>query len=247
MSCSFLDIVGGICGAEERARHPSTQTVSLSSRSKDIRSHKHFLQFSGVVETETELILARSGIFVKPINFSEMTVCPLHRSSLGIGWRRASRLFSVPQDVSGHKKESKEVPRAERGITLQHSKHIFELTKNLVPVGSGKPFQCLFSLYAQINIHIASHFMQDTWREITYYISYFQITSLPRKITPSLTAKLFSCLTSFQDFCKHFYVRILFKHLVQLINGVGNPRIEIFTDIRIPSNNARNKERSVKD
>ena len=72
MSCSFLDIVGGVCGAEERARHPSTQTVSLSSCSKDIRSHKRFLQFSGV-ETEIELILARSGIFVKPVNFSEMT------------------------------------------------------------------------------------------------------------------------------------------------------------------------------
>ena len=79
-----------------------------------------FLQFSGV-ETEIELILARSGIFVKPVNFSEMTVCPLHRSSLGIGWRRASRLCSVPQDVSGHKKESKEVPAVGRGIILQHS------------------------------------------------------------------------------------------------------------------------------
>ena len=96
MSRSFLDIVGGVCGAEERARHPSTQTVSLSSCSKDIRSHKRFLQFSGV-ETEIELILARSGIFVKPVNFSEITFC------LGIGWRGASRLCSVPRDVSGHK------------------------------------------------------------------------------------------------------------------------------------------------
>ena len=140
MSCSLLDIVGGVCGAEERARHQSTQTVSLSSCSKDIRSHKRFLQFSGV-ETEIELILARSRIFEKPANFSEMTVCPLHRSSLGIGWRRASRLCSVPQDVSGHKKESKEVPAAERGITLQDSTQILELTKNLVPVGSGKRLQ----------------------------------------------------------------------------------------------------------
>ena len=72
---------------------------------------------------------------MKPINVSEMTVCPLHRSSFGIGWRTASRLCSVPRDVSGHKKESKEVPVTERGITLQHSMHIFELTKNLVPVG----------------------------------------------------------------------------------------------------------------
>ena len=33
-----------------------------------------FLQFSGA-ETELELTLARSGIFVKPVNFSELTVC----------------------------------------------------------------------------------------------------------------------------------------------------------------------------
>ena len=68
-----------------------------------------FFTFSGV-EIEIELILARSGILVNDL---------LHRPSLGIGWRRASRLCSVPQDVSGHKKESKEVPAAERGITLQ--------------------------------------------------------------------------------------------------------------------------------
>ena len=73
MSCSFLNIVGRVCGAEERAWHQSTQTVPLSSCSKDIRSHKWFLQFSGV-EREIELTLARSGIFVKPVNFSEMTV-----------------------------------------------------------------------------------------------------------------------------------------------------------------------------
>ena len=66
MSCSFLDIVGGVCGAEERAR--PTQTVSLSSCGKDIRSHERLLQFSGV-ETEIELILVKSGIFVKPVNF----------------------------------------------------------------------------------------------------------------------------------------------------------------------------------
>ena len=109
MSCSFLDIVGGVCGAEERARHPSTQTVLLSWCSKDIRSHKCFLQFSGV-ETEIELIVARSGIFVKPAYVSEMTVCPLHRSSLVIERRRASRLCSVPRNVSGHKKNLKKYP-----------------------------------------------------------------------------------------------------------------------------------------
>ena len=118
MSCSFLNIVGGVCGAEERARQHTTQTIPLSSCSKDIRSHKRCLQFTGV-ETEIELILSRCGIFEKPASFLEMTICPSHRSSLGIGWRRSSRLCSVPQVISSHGKESnKQVPSAERGITL---------------------------------------------------------------------------------------------------------------------------------
>ena len=44
MSCSLLDIVGGVCGAEERTRHQSSQTVSLSSCSKDIVSFKTYLK-----------------------------------------------------------------------------------------------------------------------------------------------------------------------------------------------------------
>ena len=44
MPCSLLDIVGGVCGAEERTRHKSNQTVSLSSCSKDIVSFKTYLK-----------------------------------------------------------------------------------------------------------------------------------------------------------------------------------------------------------
>ena len=57
-----------------------------------------------------------------------MTICPAHRLGLGIRWRRASKLCAVLEAVSGHSKESKEVPSAERGITVQHSMGIFELT-----------------------------------------------------------------------------------------------------------------------
>ena len=94
---------------------------------------------------------------MKPVNFSEMTVFPLHRSSLGIGWRRASRLCSVPQDVSGHKKESKEISAAERGITLQHSIQIFELTKK------PRTRRILFILIVcKDKYPIACHFTQGT-------------------------------------------------------------------------------------
>ena len=49
-----------------------------------IRSHKRFLQFSGV-ETDIELILARSGIFEKPANFSEMTALYIDQASESYG------------------------------------------------------------------------------------------------------------------------------------------------------------------
>ena len=59
MSCSFFNIVGGICGAEERTS-TSTSVIALTQCNKDIRHHKKFLKFSGI-ETEVELILARCG------------------------------------------------------------------------------------------------------------------------------------------------------------------------------------------
>ena len=36
-----------------------------------------------------ELILAKSACFTTPVNIQEMTICPLHRERLGIGWRRS--------------------------------------------------------------------------------------------------------------------------------------------------------------
>jgi len=91
MSCSFVAIVGGVCGADTRDRNRSSAVIPLSLCEKDINSHKKSLQLSGV-EMEADLILARSGTFDRPENFSEITICPSHRSSLGIGWRRTSKL-----------------------------------------------------------------------------------------------------------------------------------------------------------
>ena len=84
-----------------------------------------------------------------------------------------------------------------------------------------------------MNIRIASHFTQVTRRE----------SQTPY---PSLTAKLFSCLIGLLQiflprktlaFTQHFRLsQNLFKAgdglLSKLINGVGNARIEIFTDMR---------------
>ncbi|CAH3178692.1 unnamed protein product [Porites lobata] len=65
-----------------------------------------------------------------------MTICPYHRSSLGIGWRASSKLCCVPENVSGH---SERGPlKAERGLSLRQSTKIYEVTNVLLPVGSGK-------------------------------------------------------------------------------------------------------------
>ena len=136
MSCSFLNIVGGICGADERTSS-STSVTPLMRCNRDIKNHKKSLKFSGI-ETEVELILAKCGCFQKPANLLDMTICPVHRAKLGLGWRRTGNLCTIPEVVSGHCKELRKAPALEKGINLFQSMKIFELSKQLVPVGSGK-------------------------------------------------------------------------------------------------------------
>ena len=131
MSCSFLNIVGGICGADERTSS-STSVTPLTRCNRDIKNHKKSLKFSGI-ETEVELILARCGCFQKPANLSDMTICPVHRAKLGLGWRRTGNLCTIPEVVSGHCKELRKAPALEKGINLFQSMKIFELSKQLVP------------------------------------------------------------------------------------------------------------------
>ena len=61
MSCSFLDIVGGICGADERTSS-STSVTPLTLCNRDIKNHKKSLTFSGI-ETEVELIFGEMWMF----------------------------------------------------------------------------------------------------------------------------------------------------------------------------------------
>ena len=140
MSCSFSLLVGGECGCDPRSRIPSCGILPLVSCNKSVSSHKKLLKFSGC-ETEVELILARSACFQTPLNIQEMTICPLHRERLGIGWRRSITLCSVPQRLSDHSKDSQKL--AERGCTLAQSKFIFETTGEFIPVGSGKYTACV--------------------------------------------------------------------------------------------------------
>ena len=141
-NCSFQRVVGGQCDQDPRSTKVQ-DFVPLLTCNKDISRHKSFLGLmtgSGV-DTEVELILSRSSIFSFPSNISGMDICPAHRSSLGIGWRRGLARCRIPAQLSKHVRKS---PTTGRGISKDISRLIvrINITGIFPPVGSGKcPFE----------------------------------------------------------------------------------------------------------
>ena len=66
-----------------------------------------------------------------------MTICPFHRETLGIGWRRSLRLCSVPETIGKHKEKSRLLESAVWGCSLLQSRYIGETTGEHVRVDSG--------------------------------------------------------------------------------------------------------------
>ena len=98
--CSFFKLVGGVCDYDKR--YPSGDTAPLSSCDRGIVEYVRSVGISDI-SSEIELILARASTFSFPSKISAWTVCPAHRSSLGIGWRRGANrcrvhlgLLSIP-------------------------------------------------------------------------------------------------------------------------------------------------------
>ena len=111
--------------------------MPLLSCKKEILEHKRSLGLTAAsgVDTEFDLILARSSIFSCPPNISDLNICPAHRYSLGIGWRRGASRCRVPTQISKHVRKSRS---ADRGIGKELSRLILKLTGIFLPVGSGK-------------------------------------------------------------------------------------------------------------
>ena len=87
---SFKSLVGGQCSFDRiDTRSQSIEIVPLLSCSKDIKRYKSLWQFQDV-KSEVDLILARAAMFTMPQNVNTMTICPSHRSSLGLGWTRGT-------------------------------------------------------------------------------------------------------------------------------------------------------------
>ena len=108
------------------------------SRQKDISGHLSTYKFSGP-ENEVDLILCRAGFPNFTNNTEIMTICPSHRSKLGIGWSRGSTIkFRVPQSMSRHGTgKTTKRPKAERGIGKRDSAFILKETGVFIQVGSG--------------------------------------------------------------------------------------------------------------
>ena len=132
--CSFRPLVGGFCTFARRDKAKSTEIVPLLTCEKDISSHISSLAFADV-ENEVDLLLARSAIFTRPKNIGEFTICPSHRSNLGVGWYRGSTKCRVPEVIARH--WSKQKPKAERGIGKHFSRVILQETGAFIAVGSG--------------------------------------------------------------------------------------------------------------
>ena len=105
---------------------------------KDIESHKSLWSFTGVTG-EQELTLLKAGIFTAQQDVSNLSICPFHRSELGIRWRRSSNTCRVPNEIAYHSQGKGNIKsvKGDRGVGKEISKVIFERTGILVPVGSG--------------------------------------------------------------------------------------------------------------
>ena len=111
-SCSFPAIVSGQCGFDSKDRNKFTTNISLRNCTRDIDEHKRYLCITGV-ESEVELILARACIFESSRNLDSFTICPHHRASLGVSWKRRSEKCCIPVMFSQHKDDVKKRPKAE--------------------------------------------------------------------------------------------------------------------------------------
>ena len=145
-SCSFKPLVGTPCSFDRRDKHRSTEIVPLSLCNKDVTGHRSTWSFSGI-ESETDLILARVGIFsVTSRDLSSFNICPFHRSELGIGWRRNSYSSScqVPKEIANHIERRGKPVKADRGVGNNISDYIHQQTGILIPVGSGTVYAYKF-------------------------------------------------------------------------------------------------------
>ena len=129
-TCSFQKLVCGVCDSDKRYKR--SEIVLLASCQRDIEVHARSVGINDV-HSEVDLILSRASVFSLPPDLSSWTICPAHRSRLGIGWRRKVNQCRVPERLASHAKKRK----ADRGIRKCESRYSLKHTGIFVPAGSG--------------------------------------------------------------------------------------------------------------
>ena len=147
-ACSFLAIVGGHCGYDSKDRTKSVEIVPLLTCRRDISGYKSACSIIGI-EDEVELLLARATIFAPPRNTENWTICPQHRASLGVSWKRSSTKCAIPVSLSRHSTTTTKKPKAERGLSKLGSQFVMKETGIFLPVGTGESV-CFYSYHSKV-------------------------------------------------------------------------------------------------
>ena len=126
---SLIDIVGKETSGNSRG---VTESVRLEDCDESITNHLNTCHLSRETLKESQLILAREGIFDFPVSkLSEMMICPKHRHTLGKYWKQRR-----PCQYPTHKGRIKAV-KTRDVVNVAMAKEILKLHEVVVPIGSG--------------------------------------------------------------------------------------------------------------
>lgn len=119
----------------------ASKLIYLKECKKSVSNHLRSLNISydENILTEGLLICLRVGIFRLMPHF---TVCPYHRSSLGLNWKRKTSCV-----FPGHTGKSK----GDRPISYRTSYALISQGGTFLPIGSGRLFQSFRNNYILIN------------------------------------------------------------------------------------------------
>jgi len=125
--CSFSVVTDTKCGANRG----DDAIISLHECCHDMKNHLRQCHLSRENMTETDVILARAGLFdLDYSNAGRMKICPAHRNNLGRYWQPL-RTCQYPEHVGKLKKVE-----GDNVINLKMSKDIFAVFRTTVQVGS---------------------------------------------------------------------------------------------------------------
>ena len=125
---SCLSKYKGTCGNSRGV----TESVRLEDCNESITNHLNTCHLSRETLTESQLILARAGIFDFPVSkLSETMICPKHRHTLRKYWKQRR-----PCQYPTHKGGKKSV-KTRDVVNVAMAKEILNLHEVVVPIGSG--------------------------------------------------------------------------------------------------------------